>query len=286
MASSASISEVRPAALSQVEQTEAAAFDRIADRLDRAYLRTSDWTFGRYRAAVLGRPLLYSYPDLVFVHLGKCFPGPKDPRRPLAGVRVLDLGAGDGVWSVILAEQGAEVTSIEISPKQVSLAHERMRIHGLSWEARIGSAFRLEEELPGRSFDLVFSQAILHHLTQDLPRVYQGMHALLRPGGHATMTEPYCGSARMRRIREKLAWLLPVDCESPDERPLQDEDLAPLPRLFARVEMDRFELLSRVARRLWRRGGLESALYRLDRAILARPACRHLAGGIFIAATK
>ena len=37
---------------------------------------------------------------------------------------MLDLGAGDCVWSVILAEQGAGIVSVEISPKQFELARE------------------------------------------------------------------------------------------------------------------------------------------------------------------
>lgn len=272
--------------LSQNEQNEAAAFDRIADRLDKSYLRTSDWTFSRYRQAMLGMPMFHMYPDLVFAHLGKCFPRSQDLAKPLAGLKVLDLGAGDGVWSVILAEQGAEVISIEISPKQVERARERMRNHGLSWDARVGSAFRLEDQFAPGSFDLVFSQAILHHLVQDLPAVYRGVASLLRLGGYSTMTEPYCGSARLRRIRERMSWLVPIDCESPDERPLTDEDLAPLPGLFAQVEIDRFELFARIARRIWGRGSFEGSLYRFDRFLLQQKAFSRLAGGVFISVKK
>lgn len=285
MDATCSVTDVEELVLRENEQHEADAFNRIADRTDPARLRTSDWTFARYRRAVLGRPFFWAYPDLAFVRLGRCLGRGGDRNRPLKGLTVLDMGAGDGIWSVILAEQGARVTSVEISPNQVELARARMRIHGLQWEARVGSAYCLEEQFPAESFDLIFSQAILHHLTHDLPRVYHGMHALLRPGGHAIITEPYCGSPALRRLRERLSWLLPIDCESPDERPLTDADLAPLTGLFE-ITADRFELFSRVVRRLWRRGGLENAVHRLDRALLRRRALGRLAGGIFITARK
>ena len=49
-----------------------------------------------------------------------------------------------------------------------------------------------------------------------------------REGGYGVFLEPYAGSPRLRRLRERLTWLVPLDRESPDERPLVSEDLARL----------------------------------------------------------
>jgi len=268
------------------ERNEAAAFDRLAARRDGTMLRTSDWTFARYRSAVLGRPFYHAYPDLAFVYLGKHLLRGGDPSKPLRGLRVLDLGAGDGVWSVILSEQGARVASVEISPRQVEQARARMKNHDLAWDARIGSAFALAEQFPAASFDLIFAQAILHHLTWDLENVYDGMHGLLREGGHAIMMEPYCASPRLRRIRESLSWLVPFDRESPDERPLDDADLRLLLDRFPGAMVERYDLLAKPARRIVRSVALERALFRFDRAALRTRLFRSLAGGLFVAARK
>lgn len=276
----------RRPALNQNEQNEATAFDRLADQRGPQTLRTSDWTFSRYRSAVAGRPIYQAYPDLVFTYIGKHFFRGNDPDKPLKGLRVFDLGAGDGLWSVILADQGADVTSVEISPRQVELARERMRIHDLVWDARIGSAYCLRDQFPAASYDLIFAEAVLHHLTYDLTRVYDGMYYLLREGGLATMTEPYSASPRLRRLRERLSWVIPLNRESPDERPLDDADLLPLRRLFSSVTVEPYNLFAKLARRIFRSGDMERALFRVDRFILQKKMFRRLAGGIFVAVQK
>lgn len=274
------------AALRAVERREAQAFDHLAERADRSRLTTPADTFRRYRLASLGQPLARIYPDLVFVRLGERLGRRSDPRRPLAGLRVLDLGAGDGAWSVILAEQGAAVTALEISPRQAALARERMERHGLSWDLRVGSAFALGETFAAGAFDLVFGLAVLHHLTQDLPAVFAGVRRVLRPGGLGVFLEPYCGSAGARRVRERLARFVPPDRESPDERPLTPEDLAALGDGFAAVEVEHLDLLARLARRLARSRRLERGLAACDRLLLRSRRLRALAGRIFLAVTR
>src|SRR5205085_53215 len=128
-------------------------------------------------------------------------------------------------FSLILAEQGAAVTSIDVAPGQVRLACRRMQLHGLTWDARIGSAYRLTEEFAPESFDLVFGYAVLHHLTLDLPRVYACIQQVLVPGGLGVMTEPYSGSRALRALRERCSWLIPLDRETSEERPLERRDL-------------------------------------------------------------
>ena len=272
--------------LTQNEHNEAEAFDRIAQQFDKASLRTSDWTFSRYRKATCGEPIFDTYPDLVFAFIGRHFLRVNEPRKPLKGVRVLDLGAGEGSWSVILAEQGAQLTSLEISPMQVALARERMRIHNLSWDARVGSAYDLCETFPHGSYDLIFGLAVLHHLTQDLQRVYLSISSLLREGGYAVFSEPFAGSPFLRSLRERLSWILPLDRESPDERPLNPAEIVLLNKYFSRVELDRSDFLAKFARRIFRSSDLERILSRLDRRLLQKKRWGHLAGGIFIAAKK
>jgi 2-polyprenyl-3-methyl-5-hydroxy-6-metoxy-1,4-benzoquinol methylase len=48
------------------------------------------------------------------------------------GLRVLDYGCGSGANSVLLANRGAHVAGIDISPDLVTLARRRMSVNGRS----------------------------------------------------------------------------------------------------------------------------------------------------------
>jgi len=270
--------------LTDNEAREAAAFDTVAGEVRSSALSTSAWTFRRYREASAGSPLFRMYPDLVFEYIGKRIGkdiGTSD--KPLNGLKVLDLGAGDGVWSVILAEQGASVTSIEISPKQVELARARMAMHGLKWEARVASAYNLTEDLDQKSFDLVFGQGVLHHLVMDLNRVAKGIAWVLKPSGIAVFTEPYSGSPFIRALRERLAFAIPLDKESPDERPLTESDIQLLARHFHAVEVAYADVLAKVGRRMLKSESLTRALGIVDRYAVKIQPLRALASLVFLA---
>src|SRR4051794_14084783 len=101
-------SNMQRASLNQNEEKEAQAFDRAAEKLDKKELKMSGWTFSRYRSATLGKPFFDAHPDLVFKRLGSLcnIDASNQITKPLQGLKILDLGAGDGSWSVILSEQG------------------------------------------------------------------------------------------------------------------------------------------------------------------------------------
>ena len=83
-----------------------------------------------------------------------------------------------------------------------------------------------------------------------------------------------------------MAWLVPLDQETVDERPLNDDDLRPLSDLFPEIMVERFDCVAKFARRLFRSVRMERACFRFDRFLLQREAFGHLAGGVFIAARK
>jgi len=92
---------------------------------------------------------------------------------PQPGERVLDLGCGDGQLTERIVAAGANVTGIDASAKMVAAARTR----GLSVEE--GSA----ESLPyaDRSFDAVFSNAVLHWV-RDQDAMISEVRRVLRPG--------------------------------------------------------------------------------------------------------
>jgi SAM-dependent methyltransferase len=100
------------------------------------------------------------------------------PYLPVAGGRVLDLGAGTGRFSDALARScGAKVVACEPS------AAMRAALHANSPGAVVvgGTA----EQVPFRAgaFDAVWASQVVHHV-RDLPAFAAGMRHVLRPGGH------------------------------------------------------------------------------------------------------
>lgn len=94
------------------------------------------------------------------------------------GDRVLDVGCGDGFLSAKLAEAGCQVVALDADAGVLERAKQRWPEHRIDWL----HADLMTAELPLGSFDVVLSNAALHHLP-DLGRALARMAALARPGG-------------------------------------------------------------------------------------------------------
>ncbi len=92
---------------------------------------------------------------------------------PRPGLRVLDLGCGDGALTARIAAAGAEAVGLEPDAAMVAAA-----------EARGLRVIRADahDPFPEGGFDAVFSNAALHWM-RDPPRVLANVFAALRPGG-------------------------------------------------------------------------------------------------------
>ena len=98
------------------------------------------------------------------------------------GRRVLDSGCGGGRYTVAWRRLGAgTVTGIDISPLAIDDARARVAATGISGvDFRHGSV--LELPFPDRSFDVVFSNGVLHH-TVDWVAGIRELVRVLVPGG-------------------------------------------------------------------------------------------------------
>src|SRR3954470_5803628 len=73
------------------------------------------------------------------------------------GMRVLDLGCGDGTTALPAAKLGADVLGVDIARNLVDAGNERAAENGLTnCTFQEGDASNLEQ-LPDKSFDLVIS---------------------------------------------------------------------------------------------------------------------------------
>ncbi len=79
----------------------------------------------------------------------------------LKGLKVLDIGAGAGDFSLAFAQRGARVTAVEPSSAMVSLIEKKINEHNLNNEIEIINGlweeFNPGENLPADHYDLVFA---------------------------------------------------------------------------------------------------------------------------------
>lgn len=105
----------------------------------------------------------------------------------VAGLRVMDLGCGDGTTALPLAQAGADVTGIDLTPAMVAAGNQRAAAAGLSSRLRFqeGDACRLEG-LPDASFDL--SLSVFGAIFAPQPfEVARELVRVTKPGGRVVM---------------------------------------------------------------------------------------------------
>ncbi len=95
------------------------------------------------------------------------------------GKRVLDAGCGPGVYAQILTRRGAKVVGVDISPKMLRLARERV---GNGVEFHIADLSKRMRFLKDGTFDVVISPLAVPYI-RNLTRLFKQFYRLLkRPG--------------------------------------------------------------------------------------------------------
>jgi ubiquinone/menaquinone biosynthesis C-methylase UbiE len=121
-----------------------------------------------------------------------------------AGHEILEIGGGLGTDLAQFAMHGATVTDVDLAAGHLQLAEENFRLRGLRGRFVHDDA----ESLPftDNSFDLVYSNGVLHH-TPHTARVVREIHRVLCPGGRAIVMVYAENSWHYWR---KLVWLFGV----------------------------------------------------------------------------
>jgi trans-aconitate methyltransferase len=94
--------------------------------------------------------------------------------KPKPGMRVLDLGCGDGTLSLKIMAAGATLIGIDASADMVEAAQEK----GIDAHFIDAHELRFQD-----AFDAVFSNAALHWMTENPAKVVQNVFNALKPGG-------------------------------------------------------------------------------------------------------
>jgi len=203
----------------------------------------------------------------------------------LAGKKVLDVGCGDGLNAMNLALLGAQVTGIDISPGAIEVAKRRAEINGVSGRTTFVVSPLETAAFQEGEFDIIWADAILHHLLADLDGVMKKITSWAKPGGTIILGEPVNLSNALRKFRHSL----PIKTDhTPDERPLEPADLAIVARHVSDMQVRYFSIFTRLNRFVLTNMEYETSsaprrmifdlLAMTDYAILSVPFLQRLAG--------
>ena len=108
-----------------------------------------------------------------------------------AGQRLLEVGCGMGTDLLQFARGGAQVTGVDLTPRSIEISRQHLAVYGESGEFAISDG----ENLPfaDESFDVVYSNGVLHHMP-DTAGAVREVHRVLRPDGQARIMLYYRNS--------------------------------------------------------------------------------------------
>jgi ubiquinone/menaquinone biosynthesis C-methylase UbiE/biotin operon repressor len=135
-----------------------AFFDSVAGRLGRDYVPGRSWK-------AMAEALLRLLPPMI----------------------IADLGAGEGTFSLLLAERATKVIAVDSSAKMIEVSREQALRHGVqNVDYRLGDM----EELPieDSAVDLVFFSQSLHHALHP-QRALEEAHRILTPAGRIVVLD-------------------------------------------------------------------------------------------------
>lgn len=98
------------------------------------------------------------------------------------GKKTLEIGVGLGSDHMLLAENGAILTGIDLTDRAIGHTKRRFRLLNLASELKLADA----EDLPFQdaSFDMVYSWGVIHH-SPNTPGIVDEIFRILKPGGKA-----------------------------------------------------------------------------------------------------
>jgi glycosyltransferase involved in cell wall biosynthesis/phospholipid N-methyltransferase len=116
----------------------------------------------------------HNYRDWVFSHI-----------EPYLGDEVLEIGAGHGTFTELLAGGGRQVTATELSPRAVAELDQRFaaaaNVRAVHGDVLAGAA--------DRSYDTVVMVNVLEHIEDDVAAL-EAIYATMRPDGHLLLYVP------------------------------------------------------------------------------------------------
>ncbi len=114
--------------------------------------------------------------DKAIAHFGK----DGTVRRPLEGLRILDIGCGGGLLSEPLARLGATMVGVDAGERNIAIAKLHAEQSGLTIDYRATTAEALAAAR--EQFDIVLNMEVVEHV-DNVPLYMKSCAGLVRPGG-------------------------------------------------------------------------------------------------------
>ena len=105
---------------------------------------------------------------------------PRKGERPLAGLRILDVGSGGGILSESLTRLGADMVGIDPAPNNIGVARRHAEKAGLSINYRCTTIGTLAKS--SEAFDAVLVMEVVEHV-KDVRGFLADCASLVKPGG-------------------------------------------------------------------------------------------------------
>jgi tRNA (cmo5U34)-methyltransferase len=109
------------------------------------------------------------------------------PVRP--DLKAMEFGAGTGLLSFYLKDSFSVIALMDSSAEMLKMAEQKI---GAEDRAKFKTLlFNLElEEYRGETFDIIYSQMVLHHI-KDISAILRKFYDLLNPGGMLAIADLY-----------------------------------------------------------------------------------------------
>jgi tRNA (cmo5U34)-methyltransferase len=157
------------------------------------------------------------------------------PYEQDAAFRVLDIGAGTGLLSALVARAfpRARITLVDVSPEMLEVARRRFTGESSRFELRV---MDYERETLAGGYDAVVSALSIHHLDASGKRkLFRKVYDVLCDGGVFVNADQVLGPTQEIEARYRETWLWQVR-----ERGVSEEDLA---SALMRMREDRMSTL-------------------------------------------
>lgn len=119
------------------------------------------------------------------------------------GLKILEIGCGNGFVASRLAEAGHNVTAIDVSHTGIDVARATYQRTGLRYHR--ASVYDVEAFAEFRDFDVVLSIEVIEHL-QFPKAIFERAADVLKPGGCVLITTPYHGYVKNLVISLTDGW--------------------------------------------------------------------------------
>ncbi|MEP3439301.1 MAG: bifunctional 2-polyprenyl-6-hydroxyphenol methylase/3-demethylubiquinol 3-O-methyltransferase UbiG [Hoeflea sp.] len=158
-----------PTARTTIDQVEVERFSAMA----------AEWwdPQGKFRPLHKFNPVRLTYiRDHVAANFGR------DPRgdKPLAGLRILDIGCGGGLLCEPMARMGAEMLGADASQTNIEVATIHARQGGVNVSYEAVTSEQLAER--GEKFDVILNMEVVEHVS-DVDLFLTSCAEMVKPGG-------------------------------------------------------------------------------------------------------